>query len=75
MLETLLIAALGAIFFGTTKKAKEAERRAYHDGKCRRCGSKLRLFDYDSQGGRGYICDRCGYSTWCSYDVDGRGFL
>lgn len=30
-------------------------------------GGKLKYFDTDSQGGRGYCCDKCKYFTWVSY--------
>ncbi len=43
------------------------EKKDYNQGKCKGCGEKLRLFDYDSHGGRGYCCDNCGYQTWVSY--------
>lgn len=52
------------------------EARDYNHGVCPRCESqnkcvemrKLKKFDEDSQGGRGYKCDCCGYVTWVSYD-------
>jgi len=44
-----------------------SERRAYNHGKCRHCGNNLRLFDTDSQGGRGYMCDSCCNTIWVSY--------
>lgn len=44
------------------------ERRDFNNGICVNCGSKLIHFDNDSQGGRGYCCDNCGYSTWVSYN-------
>ena len=43
------------------------EKEDYNQGKCKFCGEDLRLFDYDSRGGRGYICDNCDYHTWVSY--------
>jgi hypothetical protein len=39
----------------------------YNHGICPHCERKLRKFDEDSQGGRGYMCDCCGYVTWVSY--------
>lgn len=42
----------------------------YNHGVCRKCGHKLRSFATDSQGGRGYTCDKCGNSFWISYPVD-----
>lgn len=44
------------------------EKKDYNNGFCKACGNKLRLFDYDSQGGRGYCCDNCRYHTWVSYN-------
>lgn len=49
------------------------ERKGYNNGKCPYCNKKLRHFDNDSQGGRLYICDECGYFTVVSYNcVDKR---
>ena len=40
----------------------------YNNGLCRECGSPLRHFDNDSQGGRGYCCDNCdSRNVWISY--------
>lgn len=44
------------------------ERKDYNQGVCKECGAKLRLFDCDSHGGRGYCCDECHYHTWVSYN-------
>lgn len=46
------------------------EKKAYNNGYCPNCGEKLRHFDTDSQGGRGYTCKKCGYTTWVSYNID-----
>ena len=43
------------------------EKRDYNNGFCKYCGEKLRLFDFDSGGSRGYVCDKCRYHTWISY--------
>lgn len=43
------------------------EKKAYNRGFCRNCGGRLKLFDMDSQGGRGYWCSECNYHTWVSY--------
>ena len=49
------------------------ERKGYNNGECPHCNKKLRHFDNDSQGGRLYICDKCGYFTAVSYScVDKR---
>lgn len=51
------------------------EKKGFNKGVCPRCGKKLRLFDCDSQGGRGYTCDRCQYKSWVSYFTVDRKFL
>ena len=50
--------------------ARHFEKKAFNNGICPRCGKKLRYFGSDSQGGRGYCCNDCRYTTWCSYNVD-----
>jgi hypothetical protein len=55
-LVVLVVGSLVAAYF---------ESRDYKDGLC--CGVKLRHFDNDSQGGRGYACDRCFRHIWISY--------
>ena len=35
---------------------------------CPKCGKKLKWFDTDSQGGRGYCCHDCRYFIWVSYN-------
>ena len=49
------------------------EKRGFNNGICPRCNKRLRNFDIDSQGGRGYICD-CGYHTWISYNCVDKDF-
>lgn len=46
------------------------EIKNYNNGKCPYCNHNFRFFDTDSQGGRGYICDECGYVCWVSYLID-----
>jgi DNA-directed RNA polymerase subunit RPC12/RpoP len=65
----LIIAAL--ILMITVARWREA--RNYNHGFCQKCGNRLQLMDEDSQGGRGYLCRKCGYVTWCSYSVDKEG--
>ena len=60
----LVLIAFGMII------ARNSEKKEYNDGICTKCGNKLRLFDEDSQGGRGYHCDKCGRFVWVSYNVD-----
>jgi len=50
--------------------ARNNEKKEYNDGICPKCGGKFELFDYDSQGGRGYRCSKCGRIIWVSYNVD-----
>lgn len=43
------------------------EKKSFNNGICPYCNTKLNCFDMDSQGGRGYTCKRCDYTTWVSY--------
>lgn len=45
------------------------ERKDFNNGICPLCGTNLRYFDSDSQGGRGYCCDNCSYRTWVSWNT------
>lgn len=58
------------LLIGGVLGVTDAERKAYNNGICPDCGMKLNCFDTDSQGGRGYMCPRCNYTTWCTYPVD-----
>ena len=49
------------------------EKKGFNNGICPHCNKKLRNFDMDSQGGRGYKCD-CGYQTWVSYKSVDKNF-
>lgn len=51
------------------------ERKEFNNGVCPCCGIRLRHFDTDSQGGRGYICDQCGHHVWVSYGVVDKSFM
>ena len=46
---------------------RRSEIRQFNDGYCRKCGSKLRHFDNDSQGGEGWCCDNCDSVIWLSW--------
>lgn len=59
-----------AILVAVVATARHLEAKDFNGGTCRRCGKRLRRFDTDSQGGRGYTCDGCGYTVWVSYKVD-----
>lgn len=50
------------------------ERKDFNNGVCPKCGKQLRCFDMDSQGGRGYSCDKCDYTTWVSYNRVDRNY-
>ena len=50
------------------------EKRDWNGGYCRFCKEKFSFFSYDSQGGRGYECEKCGHKVWISYNcIDKRG--
>lgn len=46
------------------------EKKDYNEGRCKTCGGKLRYFDTDSQGGRGYRCENCHRVVWVSWGAD-----
>lgn len=50
--------------------ARHLESKHFNKGKCIKCNAHLRHFSTDSQHCRGYICDKCGYTTWVSYNID-----
>lgn len=43
------------------------ESHNFNKGKCPYCNTFLDFFDLDSRGSRGYVCEKCGYTTWISY--------
>lgn len=47
--------------------ASKLEYKDWNGGVCPKCGKPLRHFDDDSQGGHGWTCDNCDYTTWVSY--------
>lgn len=69
----IVVVCVGLVIFVPTGYiGSTLEKRNFNNGVCVHCGTSLRYFDTDSQGGRGYICDKCGYATWVSYNrVDG----
>lgn len=52
----------------------EIECMSFNGGTCIQCGGKLEYFDTNSQGGRGYMCDSCDYTTWVSYTYVDRDY-
>lgn len=75
MIITIAIASLilFVLIWGTLEYKKE--KRDFNKGRCYCCGSKLRHFTNDIQGGRGYICDKCKTVTWVSYKSIDKEFL
>lgn len=65
----LLLILLIAVPFGIIY-ARQSEKKDWNKGYCPKCGAKWRYFDIDSQGGRGYCCDKCRKYIWISYNVD-----
>lgn len=53
-----------------------SEKREFNNGICPICGEKLKHFDDDSQGGRGYCCPstKHSYYTWVSYRFIDKNF-
>lgn len=67
-MEWIIIIIFGALLMACSVAIGiSLEEHYYNNGICRHCGKPLRYFDTDSQGGRGYCCDDCGYHTWVSY--------
>lgn len=69
---TVVLTALSlvVVFAIIVMFVRHLEKRNFNNGICTNCNSKFRRFDTDSQGGRGYICDKCGNTVWVSYKVD-----
>lgn len=44
------------------------EKKLFNNGICKVCGQRLKHFDTDSQGGRGYTCPSMHYTVWISYN-------
>ena len=63
----VILGSLAVFIFGGAIIGILLEKKEYNNGYCPHCGKKLLLFDTDSQGGRGYICEECGYCAWVSY--------
>ena len=69
-----IIFILAMLLFVLTTVGVIGESLAFNKGKCKCCNKKLRHFDNDSQGGRGYICDNCNSTIWISYHCVDRKF-
>lgn len=70
----ILIVAVG-LFIGIGLSIIK-EKREFNNGICPICGQKLKHFDNDSQGGRGYCCPsiKHKYYTWVSYNFIDKNF-
>ena len=58
----LLVIGLNIVIY-----AIRSEIKTFNNGFCKVCGQKLKHFDTDSQGGRGYTCPSMHYPVWISY--------
>lgn len=66
----LFIILLGVLFFLLVPiRAIKSESKDWNNGISPYDGSKWKLFDRDSQGGRGYV-DQSGNYIWISWPVD-----
>ena len=66
----ILFIILIIIFIAVIVSARRSEKKKWNNGECPKCKNKWRHFDTDSQGGRGYTCDKCNDVIWISYHVD-----
>lgn len=69
-MKVILIAIIGAIItlFLIGIVFYFIDKHIYNNGICRKCGSTVKCFDVDSQGGLGYACDKCEHYFWlCWY--------
>lgn len=58
----IIILVISGILIGMYLEYKD-----FNNGICPKCGKPLIWFDTDSQGGRGYCCNKCRYFVWVSY--------
>lgn len=58
------------VVLGLFFRSRYVDKKNYNGGVCPRCGNKLVNDDMDSQGGRRYFCDKCGYFTWIDWHFD-----
>lgn len=63
----LIVLGIYAITFILSLLFSIGEYKTFNKGVCKNCGGPLVCFDMDSQGGRGYICKNCRFTTWVSY--------
>ena len=63
----VILGSLAVFMFGGAIIGILLEKKDYNLGICPHCKKKLLLFDTDSHGCRGYICEECCYCSWLSY--------
>lgn len=75
-LKLLIAVGIAALLFvGFMLLGIYLEYKDYNHGICKVCGNKLKYFDTDSQGGRGYKCTSCDYFTFVSWEcVDNKNY-
>ena len=64
----VLIIIVIVCFFCWVSYTIKSEYKKFNKGICPKCGKRFRLFDIDSHGARGYVCDDCEHYIWISYD-------
>lgn len=64
----IILVAVGLLVSIGILCAIRNEKQGFNNGICPICGEKLKHFDNDSQGGRGYCCPstKHRYYTWVS---------
>ena len=72
-MEYIIITILVTLFVAGVLLGIMLEKNNFNNGVCPHCNKKLKNFDTDSQGGRGYKCE-CGYHTWVSYKCVDKNF-
>ena len=76
MIKFAIIVSVVLVFIVLLYFGRRAEKLAWNNGFCPKCGSKLVLPGWmvDSQGGRGWTCPSsdCHYTAWVSWRVDKR---
>lgn len=65
----IIVLVISGILYGI-----KVEYKDFNSGICPKCGKRLKHFDTDSQGGRGYCCYDCHYFIWISYDCVDKNF-
>ena len=69
MVEIISVVLVVAGVLGMCAIGVLLERRDWNGGFCAACNKPWKMFDMDSQGGRGYSCES-NHSCWISWPVD-----